>query len=190
MEAWAERLDPESSVPDGARLALAVDTSWDRQTTWISACGLNPNGIPHVEIIATEYGQDWVEAWIAERLDVLKPIAIGLQSGNSPVSSLLETLQARFGEVIAPMSGQDLARSCGSFYDAVAQGPLVHVGQVQLDDAVRLAVPRMLGDSWLLDRKASPIDIAPLVAAVEAHYLFLTVTPPVPAQSFTPRRLR
>lgn len=178
VDKWEERLDLTSRIPDGARLALAVDTSWDRQTTWISVCGVNSAGIPHVEIVATNYGQDWVEGWITERLPVLKPIAIGLQSGNSPVSSLLEKLQARFGEVITPMSGQDLARSCGSFYDAVDKGPLAHPAQEQLDDAVRLAAIRTMGDSWLLDRKASSYDIAGLVAAVEAHYLLLTTPEP------------
>jgi len=190
MAGWAQRLDESSVIPDGGRLALAIDTSWDRQTTWISVCGFNGAGIPHSEVVKHGFGQDWVVGWIADRLDDLHPVAIGLQGGNSPVSSVLDKVQERFGDLVTVMSGQDVARACGAYYDAVDKGPLAHPGQEQLDDAVRQAAVRTMGDSWLLDRKASPVDIAPLVAAVEAHYLLLTVTPPVPAQSFTPRRLR
>jgi hypothetical protein len=35
-----------------------------------------------------------------------------------------------------------------------------------------------MGDSWLWDRKASPIDIAPLVAVTEALYLLKTTPEP------------
>jgi hypothetical protein len=190
MAAWTKRLDSTSRIPEGARVALAIDTSWDRQTTWISIAGLNESGVPHGEIVKTGFGQDWVEGWLADRILTLDPVAVGLQSGNSPVSSLLEKLQNRFGELITPITGQDLARACGAFADAVDKGPLAHAGQEQLDDAVKLAAVRLIGDSWLLDRKASPIDIAGLVSIVEALYLLQTAPDRPKQESYAPRRLR
>jgi phage terminase large subunit-like protein len=174
VESWIERLDAGSQVPNGARLALAIDTSWDRQTTWIAAAAINEAGTPHVEVIATNFGSDWVEEWLSARVETLKPLQIGMQSNNAPVSSLIEPLQNKFGDIIEPMNGQDVARACGAFYDAITKGTFVHTGQAPLDDAVRMAVTRVIGDSWLLDRKKSPIDIAPLLAAVEALYLLQT----------------
>jgi hypothetical protein len=54
---------------------------------------------------------------------------------------------------------------------------LTHIGQEQLDAAVAKVVIRPAGESWVPDRKQSPVDVAPLVAAMEALYLLLT-TPP------------
>jgi hypothetical protein len=173
-EAWASRLDEDSTIPDGARVAFAVDTSWDRQTTWIAVAGLRADGVPHIEVVATHYGSEWVEGWLDERLAKWNPVAIGLQGTGAPVSSIAEPLKQKFGDVIASMTGQDLGRACGNLFDAVASGPLAHVGQEQLEQSVRMAAIRASGDSWLWDRKASPVDIAPLVAVTEALYLLKT----------------
>ena len=173
-DSWDERLDPDSVVPDGADLAFAIDTSWDRQTTWISVAAMRADGVPHVEIVATEFGTEWVIGWLAERIDRYDPIAIGLQGSGSPISSILEPLQREFGDLIVSIGGQDLGRACGAIFDAAVNGPLAHTGQQQLDDAVKHAVIRPVGDSWLWDRKHSPVDIAPLVSVTEALYLLQT----------------
>jgi uncharacterized protein YidB (DUF937 family) len=99
------------------------------------------------------------------------------------VSSIFEPLREEFGELIVSITGSDLGRACGAIYDAAVNGPLAHIGQQQLDDAVRAAVIRAAGDSWLWDRKNSPIDIAPLVAATEALYLLQTRKKPVKKRS-------
>lgn len=182
-EAWAERLDIDSVLPEGADLALAVDTSWDRQTSWIAAAGYRADGVPHVEIVATHYGAEWIGGWLRERRDRLDPVAVGLQGTGAPVSSIYEPLREEFGDLIVSITGADLGRACGAIYDAAVNGPLAHIGQTQLDDAVRAAVIRAAGDSWLWDRKNSPIDIAPLVAATEALYLLQTRKKPVKKRS-------
>lgn len=179
-EAWADRLDAGSAIPDGSQVAFAIDTSWDRQTTWIAACGNRPDGVPHVEVVASGYGTDWVVGWLAERLPAWKVRAIGLQGSGSPVSSLLDPLSKTFGTLVVNLSGTDLGRACGSFFDAVTTGPLAHTGQAQLDVAVQRAVVRPIGDAWVWDRKGAAVDIAPLVAVTEALYLLTTVPEPKP----------
>lgn len=190
MAKWSERLDPASIIPVGARVVFTVDTSWDRQTSWVSIAGLNAAGVPHGEVIETGYGQDWVVPWLKERVAAWKTAAIGLQGGNAPSSSLLAPLRKEFGDkLVVEFTGVDMTRACGAFFDAVDKGPLAHLDQEQVDDAMRQAAPRLLGDGWVLDRKESPIDIANLVSLVEALYLLQTAPEP-PQESFIPRRLR
>ncbi len=175
---WASRLDASSRVPDGSAVTFAIDTSWDRLTTWIAVCAARADGVPHVEVVAHDFGSDWVLGWLKERVASYKPKAIGLQASGAPVSSLLEPLKREFGDVVTGMTGQDLGRACGMFYDAVTSGPLAHLGQHQLDQAVRHAVVRPMSDSWLWDRKVSPVDVAPLVAVTGALYLLNTAPEP------------
>jgi len=187
---WESRIDKGSCIPAGARLAFAVDTSWDRETTWIAVAGLRADGVPHVEIVASYYGTDWVLPWLRERIPEYNPVAIGMQGSGAPVSSIFDPLVSDLGDVVQTIAGNDLARASGSFYDAVVSGPLAHTAQEQLTEAIRYAVVRPSGDAWLWDRKHSPVDIAPLVAASEALYLLQTASEPEPVPSFTPRRLR
>ena len=176
MDSWAERLDTASRIPDGARVVFTADTSWDRQTSWISIAGLNASGVPHGEVIETGFGQDWVVPWLEQRVPVWSPAAIGLQGGNSPASSMLEPLKKAFGDLVVELNGQDMTRACGAFYDSVLKGPLAQTGQEQVDAAMQQAAIRPLGDGWVLDRKDSPVDISNLVSLVEALYL-LTIAP-------------
>ena len=169
-DAWAERCDPESSIVIGERLTFAVDVSWDRSTSWIAVCGTREDGCPHVELVATRGGTEWVVGWLAERVEKYAPVAISFQASGAPVSSLLDDLTATLGDLVVPLAGPDLGRSCGAFYDAATSGPLVHMGQQPLDDAVASAVVRPLGDAWAWDRRKSTIDVAPLVAVTAAYY--------------------
>lgn len=172
---WESRLDPRSSLDLGDDVAFAVDTSWDRQTSWIAVAGRRRDGVAHVEIVASHYGTDWVVPWLRERLDRYDPLAIALQGSGAPVSSLTEPLIEAFGDRVLNLGGQDLARACGAFYDIVVNGPFAHIGQQQLMEAIQHAVARPVGDAWLWDRKHSPVDIAPVVAASEALHALVTV---------------
>lgn len=174
LDAWSSRLDAAAVIPDGSRVAFAVDTSWDRQTSWIAVAGMLPDGRPHVEVVETGFGTEWVPGWLGERLRSWQVAGIGLQANGAPVSSLLEPLKAKFGDRVRPLGLNDLAKACGSLYDAAVSGPLSHHGQEQLDRAVAKAAVRVVGESWVWDRKVSPVDIAPLVAATQALYVLTT----------------
>lgn len=180
LDKWAERLSTASTIPSTEAIAYAVDTSWDRSRSWISVAGLNESGVPHVEIIETNFGQDWVVGWLRPRVDDRRPLAIGLQGGNAPVSTLADPLKKAFGDLVVELSGTDAARACGMFYDAVEKGPLAHIGQDPLDDAVEKGVARPLGEGWALDRKTSPVDVAGLFAACGALYLLSTAEQSAP----------
>lgn len=190
VEEWASRQDETSTVDASGQIVLAVDVSWDRSRAWIGLAGMSVGGAPHVEIAHTGYGTDWVVSWLAERVEARRPLAIGVQGGNSPASSLLDPLKKAFGDLVQEMTGPDMTRATGTLFDAIKAGPLVHIGQEQLDEAIKLTVPRILGDGWVPDRKVSSVDIAGLVSVIEALYLLQTVPEPEPSQSYAPRRLR
>lgn len=172
---WQMRRDPDSTLTPGDPLAFAIDTSWDRSTSWIGVAGYRADGTPHVEIVDSHYGTDWIVPWLRERLDRYEPVAIALQGTGAPVSSVTDALTEAFGDLVLNLGGQDLARASGTFYDAVVNGPLAHIGQEPLDDAIQHAVARPAGDAWLWDRKHSQVDIAPIVAVTEALYALSTV---------------
>ncbi len=187
MVSWESRTDPSSSLPEGARLAFGIDTSWDRETTWIAVAGIRADGVPHVEVVASHYGTDWVLPWLRERITRYRPVGIGLQGSGAPVSSIADSLRIELGDVVNCIGGQDLARASGAFHDAVTAGPLAHPGQPQMAEALAHAVARPSGDAWLWDRKHSPVDVAPVVAATVALF---TLSTAAVEESYVPVRLR
>jgi hypothetical protein len=66
------------------------------------------------------------------------------------------------------VSAQEHAKACGTFFDACEQQTLRHLGSSELTAAVKGAAKRPLGDAWAWSRKASSVDISPLVAVTLA----------------------
>lgn len=172
--AWETARDPESQIVEGERVAFAVDVSWDRSIAWVAVCGTREDGRPHVELVASKPSTEWVTRWLTNRAEHYGKPTVALQASGAPVSSLLEELTDQLADRVLPLSGADLGRACGAFYDAVTSGQLVHIGQEPLDEAVAAAIVRPLGDAWVWDRRRSPIDIAPLVAVTAALYAWQT----------------
>ena len=167
-EAWEKCTTPKPEIAIGTRVAFAVDTSWDRQSSWIAICATNQDGLPHIEIAEQQFGTEWVIPWLKERVRTWNPVGIAYQEHGSPVSSLAEKLKEEFGDLMFPISGSELAKACGDLHDQVVEGSITHWGQPHLNDAMKYAETRTLGDAWIWDRKGSAVDIAPLVAVTEA----------------------
>ena len=68
---------------------------------------------------------------------------------------------------------RDYVRACGAFYDAVKDHRVAHLDDWRLNDAVRSASRRALGQAWAWDRRGSS-SIAPLVAATLATWVAST----------------
>lgn len=169
-DSWAAILDETSVLGAGHRVAFAVDTSWDRQSSWIAICGTRPDGLPHIEVIAQQYGTEWVIPWLKERVEKWNPVGIAYQEHGAPVSSLAEKFKEEFGDLMFPVSGSELAKACGALHDEVVDGAIKQIGQAHLNEALQYAETRTLGDAWIWDRKGSPVDIAPLVAVTQAFW--------------------
>lgn len=162
-------LDPASAIPDKAEFVFCVDVSWSRSTSHIAVAGLRADGLPHVEVVASRAGTDWVAPWLKERAGSPGLTGVTFQSSGAPVSSLGDDIKATGVPVIDWMGG-DVGRACGALYDLVRGAGLRHLAQPVLDVAAGTAETRPLGDAWVWDRKKSPTDIAPLVAVTGALF--------------------
>lgn len=157
-EQWQslERVD----VFVGADPILAIDISWDRQRASIVAASAEGPYIP-LEVIEAKEGVDWLTEKviaIAERWRC--PVIVDTAG---PAAAMHLILENRGIEVI-PYAAKDVALSAGSFYDNVRNQRITHRGDWRLNDAVKGATKRPIGERWGFNRKGN-VDISPLVAA-------------------------
>ncbi|MFC9768665.1 terminase large subunit domain-containing protein [Rhodococcus jostii] len=188
---WQATLDNTATRADGARRVLAIDVSWDRTMTYIARAGMDESGVPVVDIAAQRAGTDWVIAWLVEHRD--KFAAVTLQGNGAPVSSLRDGIRdATLPDgtaaklTLVELAGADLGRATGIAYDLVEANTVRHVQHPALEIAAATAKVKPMGDSWVIDRKNSPADAAPLIAVMEALWLLGQdrETPPPAAPAF------
>lgn len=167
--AWQDCLDVGSFIPAGEPFAFCVDVSWDRTASHVGVAGRRPDGLLHVEVVASRAGTDWVIPWLVERKGAPGLVGVALQAKGAPVSSLLQPMRDA-GLAVVEWAGSDLGPSTGAFYDLVRSGGLRHLVQPILDVAAATARVKPISDSYVWDRKASPVDAAPLVAVTGAAW--------------------
>ena len=184
--AWEACADPVGIIPEENPVTYAVDVSWDRGAAYVAAAGLREDGRPQVEVVAARPGQGWAEwlpEWFKGFVDPDYPARVVVQARACPASLLTEVLGEVDGLTVVEWGGGDLSIGCGMFYDRVVAAdpdskekllPLAHRGQEALTLAAHTAAQRFYGDGWYWDRKNSPQDAAPLVAATEALWDLLT----------------
>jgi Phage Terminase len=166
---WEATTDPASRIASD-RVVACVDVGHDRSRSTIAFAGLRDDGIPHVEVVASRAGTEWVQAWLAERMDNGTVESVTGQTRGAPVSGLMGDLKDA-GLPVVEWGGSDLGGASGAFYDRVRDGQVRHLPQPVLDVAAAVAATRPLGDAWVWDRKKSPADISALVAATGAVWL-------------------
>lgn len=166
---WTNTTDENSTLDPNTRAVYAIDVSWDRTMTRIGLAGFRTDGVPHVEVVASRPGTDWVVDWLESPDRKYKPAGVVWQASGAPVSSLTDDLEKSSLPLIK-WAGPDLGRATGLFYDLVrADIPGVyHRPQPALDIAASTAATKPSGDSWLWDRSKSVADISPLVAVTGA----------------------
>jgi hypothetical protein len=69
---------------------------------------------------------------------------------------------------VVEVSGPVWAQACAGFAQAVAAQRVTHSGQPPLDVAVAGAVAKPVGESWVVGRRSSTVDVSPLVATILA----------------------
>lgn len=190
--AWEACSDPESRRAVGAPLALCVDTSWDRGTTHVALATTRPDGLFHVEVIASRAGTEWVADWLTsdERANDVRTAPVAVQAKGAPVSSLIEAMTDA-GVQVVEWGGANLGTATGGFYDrvraAVGEGDastaLRHRSQPLLNLAAATATTRPVGDAWLWDRKRSATDASPLIAVTGALWCLTSGIPAPPRPS-------
>lgn len=181
---WAPASAKDQPMQIVGKVKACIDISHDRTTSYIAFAGYRADGLPQVEIVAQRPGQAWVQDWLMDpkRRDRIE--AVTGQAKGAPVSALLKDLEQdpAFTLPVEAWGGDDLAGWTGEFYDVVRAGAVTdegelvgvrHLPQPSLDLAAATAVTKPLGDRFAWDRKNSPTDIAPLVAATGAVGLLI-----------------
>ncbi|QPE04124.1 terminase [Microbacterium schleiferi] len=184
---WSAALDTkEDRAARGVRrdesrpACYGVDMSHGRDMVYVAIAFWDTEGRPRVEIAAQRSGPDWVLPWLTSSKRRIPPTHIAMQRRGAPVSSLWDSfLEA--GLDPTAWEGPNLAGWHGTFYDLIRSGvaddgvvKLTHGGQPVLDIAATTADIRPLGDGWVIDRKGSPADASPLMAAIAAVGLLMT----------------
>lgn len=139
---------------------IAIDVSWDRARAAIVACS-NVDGYLPVEVIDAKEGVDWLvdrTIEIAERNRC--PVVVDT---GGPAAAMHLILENRGIEVI-PFAAKDVAMAAGCFYDNVRNKRICHLDDYRLNDAIKGATKRPIGERWGFNRKGN-VDISPLVAA-------------------------
>lgn len=197
--AWEASADEDSRRAAGAPVALCVDVSWDRATTYVGLATTREDGVYHVEVIARRAGTDWVVPWLTseERSEDVRNAPVAVQAKGAPASSLAAPL-TEAGVQVVEWGGSHLGAGTGAFYDrvrvAVGEGEattgLRHRNQPALNVAAATAATRPVGDAWLWDRRRSPTDVSPLIAVTGALWCLTTAMPAAPTPSaYEHRRL-
>jgi phage terminase large subunit-like protein len=172
-EDWAacENRDAELAEP----VAIGVDAAPMHTSAAIVACG----GALHV----VEHGRG--SAWLVDSLLELKSdhqlLGVALDPAG-PIGALIPDLErAGFtirsksdptGELVL-LDGRESVQACGAFLREVKDRELVHRDEYVLNQAVKGAGRRQVGDSWKWSRRDSTVDISPLVAATNARFLWV-----------------
>lgn len=164
-EHWSATTDPKSRRAEGAMAWASVDVNFSRSKGYIAVASRRPDGNLHLEVIAAQRGTDWIVSWLQERADKFQGVVV--QSRGAPASGLIAEL-TEAGVPVIELGGNDLTRAYGHFYDLIVGHKAYHRPSPILDAAAESAKSRTIGDSWVIDRKGSPVDCSPLVACIQA----------------------
>jgi hypothetical protein len=157
---WVALRDEESELLDP--ICLAFDVSPDRMSS-IAAAGRRVDGKLHVEVLEHRAGTRWLAARLIELYENHDVDSL-VCDGFGPAGSVIAQVEDA-GVPVTRLAAKEHTQACGQLVDLVKEQGLRHLGSHELAAAVRGARTRPLGDAWAWSRKASSVDISPLVAA-------------------------
>lgn len=175
---WEALADPDAELADP--VVLAVDVAPNHSSAAIVACG-GP-----VEVVDHRRGMSWTPARIADLVASHDVCAVGLDP-SGPAGALIPELERPVAEggaglsvrsasnpngLLVLLDARESQQACGAIWSAVVEGSLVHRDQPVLNDAVKGAARRVVGDAWKWSRRDSTVDITPLVGATVARFLW------------------
>jgi len=180
FEQWKRAEDPGSSCEPGC---FAVEVSLDR--AWGSIGVAGPYGDrTHVEVAVRDRGTGWIVDRCVD-LDGSHGHPLFVVDGGGPAASFIPELE-KAGLWVTVADTKDVAAAYAGLVDGLDQGALSHGPQADVDQAVLSGLARSVGDGALaLGRKASGVDITPLVSIALALWGFQTFgTPLAPEDVF------
>lgn len=150
------------------RVAFAVDMRPDGSAASIGAAFRDTTGALVVEVIEHETGSGWVVPRLAELEARYKPCAVAIDK-RGPAASLISDAKNAVKRLLL-LDTSEVAEAYGQIHRAITDTrDLQHLDQEPLNDAVKDATTRPLGDRLTWDRRGDA-DICPLVAVTNAAY--------------------
>lgn len=163
---WRECGDPKAQR--GEQVAYALDVSPDLASAAIAVSDGRT-------VLVAEHGPgtSWVPQVLPGLLDG-RPVWL---DPRGPAGGILTSL-TEAGVEWREIKAGDHAQACGSLLGAVLGGEMAHTDQPILNAAVAGATRRPYGDAWAWSRRASTVDISPLVAVTLARWAALQGSQP------------
>ncbi len=196
-DAWQDRVDPKSFPVDS--FALGVEVGPDLATASISVAGQREDGDWHVQLEERRNGGAWVTAYVSWLVEANPQIRAVVVDVAGPIQALLE--QTTNGKwrfrgtkvAVTPLKSAELASACSRVLDGTVTGWLRHVGQPEMDTAVKTAGKRAYqNDSgmWVFSRKTATADITPVQSATYALWGAQNTTVKRPSAPSKGRRVK
>lgn len=165
-DAWRALTDGESSASDP--VAFSIDMTPERSHTSICVAGTNGAAV-HIEVVENRPGMDWVIERARDLHERWSPRCWVVDAGG-PAGSLIPDLERALDVAVLSPKVRQYAQACGSFFDAVSSGDVVHLDQAPLATALAGARKRDLGEAWAWARRGVGVDISPLVGVTLARW--------------------
>lgn len=183
-KAWANMCDPESKR--SGDLALAIDVTPLRDHGTIGLFGYRDDGLEHVQLVDSRPGVDWIPGRAAELAAILDPIGWAVDEKNGAYAMREQLAAVGIVEPEDPLvpgrgnllvvDARGAADAVAGFIDAFRRSAMRHPGQPPLDDAVKNAKARPIGDAGQIawGRRASEVNIGGLITVTNARHLWMT----------------
>jgi hypothetical protein len=160
---WASCSASMSEHPQPVAVGVAV--SIDRKWSSIAAVGLLPDGRMFVNAVDRRPDTDWLLEEVPRIQREHGCVVVMDEKG--PGGDLIDPLE-QVGANITRAKLGDYLDACASVVDKVKAASLVHPSQPDLDESVKGARWRMVGDRRAFARKTSETDVSMLEAATLA----------------------
>lgn len=190
MQHWATLKVSSDRLP--ARGLIVVDAHPKLKATTVALITDGPQDKP-LAMVDRHPGTKWTPARIQQ---LHQDLATTLEIALTPSAWIFATDLDRAEIPYKKLSRAEVAAGCSGFQKLVTDARVTHLGQSDLDKAIRHAVPRMHGDTQQWDRgdldSEQTIDIGPLVAVSVGTTRWTALTakpdkpPPVPRRHRTP----
>ena len=196
LELWTSRTDEGSAPADETEVVFAVEIAANRSSASISVAGWRATeGERHLGLIDRRPGVEWVLPRLLElaERDDLARVPRGPQRSPvwchaiaidpvSPAGSLIEPLRQAGVEPVV-MTAREVGTACAELEDGLKAGRYWHRSSVDVDEAVKGAVRRDIGEGqWAFGRRASSrskVEIDAVVSVTNAAWCLSLTPPPV-----------
>jgi hypothetical protein len=151
-------------VPESmASVCYGLSVNGDHAT--VASAGRLPSGDLYVDVITSQAGTDWIIDDVVERYGRKKK-AVRVNP-SAPEGAFTRPLREAGVEVIE-VTARAYQNACGEILDTMKNGTIRHLGQPELNRAVRSVQRREVGKEGGWVWADSPVDLTPLKAATLA----------------------